>query len=66
MNKKTLQSVSLPVGMISLAIGIILNRYFPDNNATDFSIGFLFGLSIVLNIYYIYNVSKNLRKSEDL
>ena len=59
---KTLQSVSLPVGMISLATGIILSRYFPASNTLDFITGVLFGLSIVLNIFYLYT-GRMIRKS---
>ena len=52
--------LAMPIGMILLAIAIILNRFLPENNVNDFLIGFLFGLSIALNIYYIFiSVKRN-------
>lgn len=58
MKRNLLQILSLPIGMISLALGIILNRFLPENELTDFCMGFLLGLSIVLNIYYMIKVAK--------
>lgn len=63
MKKYSLQSVAMPIGMISLVIAIILTRYFKETNLLNFISGFLFGLSIVLNLYYIYKVQANKRKS---
>ena len=63
MKKYSLQSVAMPIGMISLVIAIILTRYFKTTDLLDFISGFLFGLSIVLNLYYIYKVAANKRKS---
>ena len=46
--------LSLPIGMICLALGILMEKFLPINNTLDFIEGFLIGLSIVLNIYYIF------------
>lgn len=58
MKKKVLQILSLPIGMILLGIGITIGRYLPQNNTSDFLTGFLVGLSIVLNLYYIFTTTK--------
>ena len=60
MKNKLTHVLAMPIGMILLAIAIILNRFLPENNVNDFLIGFLFGLSIALNIYYIFiSVKRN-------
>ena len=51
---KSKQFLALPFGLIFLAVSILIERYGPDNNGWDFIAGFLFGLSIVLNMSYIY------------
>lgn len=50
--------LTLPLGLILLAIALILQRFFPENDEFDFIAGFLIGLSIVLNLTYIYKRSK--------
>jgi hypothetical protein len=52
------QLSSQPIGLLLLAIAILIERFLPENNGLDFIAGFLFGLSIVLNISYIYKRSK--------
>jgi len=47
-----------PFGVLLLVIALIIERFLPENNALDFTAGFLFGLSILLNISYIYKRSK--------
>jgi hypothetical protein len=46
--------LSLPIGMICLSLGILIDKFLHSNNILDFIEGFLCGLSIVLNIYYIF------------
>jgi hypothetical protein len=55
---KIKQFLTLPLGLILLATAILIERYGPDNNLLDFIAGFLFGLSIVLNMRYIYTRSR--------
>ena len=45
--------LTLPVGMVLLAMAILMEKLLPSNNILDFLEGLLMGLSIVLNIYYI-------------
>jgi hypothetical protein len=59
-NKKLL---ALPIGMILLGIGILMEKFLPGNNVLDFIEGFLIGLSMVLNIYYIFVIALK-RKQE--
>jgi hypothetical protein len=47
---KNKQALSLPLGAGFLAIGLVLGRFLPGNNLSDFLQGFLVGLSIVLNL----------------
>jgi hypothetical protein len=49
--------LSLPIGMICLAVGILMEKFLPSNNTLDFIEGFLIGLSVVLNIYYIFVIA---------
>jgi Na+-translocating ferredoxin:NAD+ oxidoreductase RnfE subunit len=53
---------SLPLGMLSLSIGIIIGR-FTNFTYSDFSIsafleGVFIGLSIVMNLFYLATRSK--------
>jgi hypothetical protein len=45
--------LTMPIGLILLAIAIVMDKFLPSNSALDFIEGFLMGLSIVLNIVYI-------------
>lgn len=47
----------IPVGMITLASSIIINRFFNANGMLDFISGFLMGISIVANITGIIAIS---------
>ena len=54
---KKIRDNSLPIGMLSLAVGIIIGR-FTNYNYSDFSIsafleGVFIGLSIVMNLFYL-------------
>jgi len=51
--------LALPIGMICLAIAILMGKFLPVTNLFDFIEGLLTGLSIVLNIYYIFVIVKN-------
>ena len=55
-------ALTLPLGMILLAIGIIMEKFLPSSPILDFIEGLLFGLSIVLNIYYIASLIHRSRK----
>lgn len=63
MKKNFVQPIAMPVGMVCLVIAIILSRYVAATKLVDFITGFLYGISIVLNLYYIYTVARNKRKS---
>ena len=56
---KIQQVLALPIGMIFLAIAILMEKFLSTNNFLDFIEGFFTGLSIVLNIYYIFVIAKN-------
>ena len=64
MRKPDLQILSLPIGLILLAIAIVIQQYVPSSASIDFIVGLLFGLAIVLNIYYIYSKAKRSSKTE--
>jgi hypothetical protein len=52
--------------MICLAIALIIEKILLMNNSLDFIEGFLFGLSIVLKIYYIYYIYLIARKENKI
>jgi len=56
---KIKQVLALPVGMIFLAIAIMMEKFLPANHLYDFIEGLFTGLSIVLNIYFIFVITKN-------
>lgn len=43
----------MPIGLLSLAMALIIERFLPSNQGLDFLAGFLFGISIVFNLSYI-------------
>jgi hypothetical protein len=59
---KTKDVLAMPIGLILVAIAILMMKFLPGNSVFDFTEGFLIGLSIVLNIYYIFAVSRKNRK----
>jgi hypothetical protein len=59
---KTKDVLAMPIGLTLLAIAILLMKFLPATSVFDFTEGFLIGLSIVLNIYYIYAVSQKSKK----
>ncbi len=52
------QFSELPIGVLLLAIALLIERFLPENNVFDFTVGLLIGLSIVLNLKYAYKRSK--------
>lgn len=42
---------ALPIGMLCLSAGILLNQFFNQNEKLDVLVGFLIGISIALNIF---------------
>ena len=55
---KNISLSAFPFGMVLLAIAILMDRYLPENNLVDFIDGLLLGLSLVLNIGYVFNCSR--------
>lgn len=49
--QKLIHKYVLPIGLICLALGLIINRFFNGSEALDFFSGLLFGLSIVFNLF---------------
>ena len=48
----------LVVGQFSLAIGLILNHFFNENEVISFVIGLLTSLSLVLNTAFLLTYKK--------
>jgi len=46
----TNHKLALPVGLLSLAIALIIERFLPSSDGLNFIAGFLFGISIVFNL----------------
>ena len=59
---KKIKGVILPIGLLSFAISIILNRFLSGYNYIDFIAGFFMGLSIVFNIAGIVTTVKDRNK----
>ncbi len=55
---KIKEALALPIGMIFLSIAILMGKFLPANNLFDFIEGLFSGLSIALNIYYIFVIAK--------
>ena len=54
--------LAMPIGIILMAIAIIMIKFLLSNNIYDFIEGVLIGLSIVLNLFYMYFISKKSKK----
>ena len=52
------KNLYLVIGQFAMAIGILLNNFFKGNDLISFVVGFLVGLSIVLNIAYALRLRK--------
>jgi len=53
--------LAAPFGGIMLVVAIIMNKYCPETSFFDFITGFLFGLSLVLNMVYIFLLTSKKR-----
>lgn len=56
--------LTLPLGMILLAIAIILGKFAPSGNFIDFIQGLLLGMSVVLNLYCIVAIIHHTKMSD--
>jgi hypothetical protein len=54
----TNHKLAMPIGLLSLAIALIIERFLPSNQGLDFLAGFLIGISIVFNMSYISKLRK--------
>jgi len=53
--------ILMPLGMIFLTIALVLKVYASESNLTDFFIGLFIGLSIALNLYFVYRQAKSFK-----
>lgn len=61
---KLLQILTFPTGLFLLGTAIMLQKMLPVSDSLDFFIGLLFGLSAVLNVFFIiiivsYKIAKS-------
>jgi len=49
------------IGMLSLAISVLLGRFFSGYSIIDFLDGMFCGISIVMNITFLYKFGKERR-----
>jgi len=61
-NMKLKYILTLPLGMVLLAIAILMGKFLPAGNYLDFIEGFLIGVSVVLNLYYIVAIIRHTKK----
>jgi len=54
--------LTLPLGMVLLAIAILMEKFLASNCYLDFIEGLLIGLSLVLNIYFIVAIIRHTKK----
>ncbi|RLF57620.1 MAG: hypothetical protein DRN27_07425 [Thermoplasmata archaeon] len=57
--------ISYPFGVIFLTIGLILNYFFNWNFILRFISGILIGISVPLNIVYLYKNGKKLHPNSN-
>jgi len=50
---------ALPAGLLSLAIALIIERFFPNSEGLSFIAGFLFGMSLVFSLSYVTKLRKS-------
>ena len=54
----------ISIGMMSLTFGILIGRFtyleYSDFSISDFAEGILYGLSLVMNLFYLITKSKKL------
>jgi hypothetical protein len=61
---KRKQLLTMPIGVLFLAIALLIGRFLPGNNLFNFLEGLFIGLSIALNIYSVIVTSKKIKKEE--
>ncbi|HTY01640.1 MAG TPA: hypothetical protein VMG09_16565 [Bacteroidota bacterium] len=54
--------VLLAIGMLALSVSIVIERYIPHGDLSDFFQGVLVGISIVANVIAIYRMSFRTRR----
>lgn len=54
---------ALPIGITALAAAILMERFLPSNQGLNFLEGFLFGISIVFNMSYVFRL-RNQQKEQ--
>lgn len=54
----TNHKLALPIGLLSLAIALIIERFLPSSDGLNFIAGFLFGISVVFNLSGISRLRK--------
>lgn len=48
-----------PIGIISLSVAVLIDRFVAGDGIIDFLIGVLTGMSIVLNLVALYRMRKS-------
>lgn len=54
---------ALPIGIFALAAAILMERFLPSGQGYNFIEGFLFGISIVFNMSYVFRL-RNQQKEQ--
>lgn len=54
---------ALPIGIFALAVAILMERFLPSSQGYNFIEGFLFGISIVFNMSYVFRL-RNQQKAQ--
>jgi len=45
--------LTLTIGLATMALAFVIERFLPDNPGLNFIVGFLFAMSIAFNIKYL-------------
>jgi hypothetical protein len=53
--------LTMPIGILLIAVAVFMEKFLPGNDTLDFVIGLLIGLSMVLNICFIFLIVKKRR-----
>jgi hypothetical protein len=59
---KNERNLALSIGIICLAVALLMVEFLPANNFLNFFEGVFIGLSIALNFYYMFTVSRKNKK----
>jgi len=54
---------ALPIGILALAAAIMMERFLPSSQGTSFIEGFLFAISVIFNMSYVYRL-RNQQKEQ--